>query len=95
MSGWVLEDLHGNHIRGANVIPGSKLDQSSYRGELGGLYAMILMVELLCKQYTITSGSIEISCDGLEALIKSFEDFHLLYKAVDYDILAAIRVKLE
>ena len=94
-SGWVLEDSLGHRIRGANVIPGSRLDQSSYRGELDGLYAMILMAEQLCLQYSIQSGSIEIGCDGLEALLKSFGDFNLPYNAVDYDMLVAIRVKLK
>ena len=94
-SAWVLEDPTGNRIMGANVIPGAILDQSSYRSKLGGIYAMILLVEQLCLQHHIESGSIEIGCDGLEALLKSFGDFNLPYKAVDYDLLAAIRVKLE
>ena len=80
---------------GTNVIPGSTMDQYSYCGELGDLYEMILMVELLCLHHKIDTGAIEIGRNGLKVLIKSFGDFHLPYTAVDYDLLAAIGVKLK
>jgi hypothetical protein len=34
---------------GLHVTPGRKDDQSDFRSEIGGIYAMAVVIELICK----------------------------------------------
>jgi hypothetical protein len=88
---WVILDRGSAHrLTGDLVVPGHPDDQNSYRSELAGLYAMILMVSNICCQYGLTEGAIEIGCDGQEALYRCFSpDFHPTPTDSHYDLLAA------
>jgi hypothetical protein len=35
---------------GLYVKPGRKYDQSAFRSEIGGIYAMAVSIELICKK---------------------------------------------
>ena len=60
-------------IPSLNIVPVYPDDQGAYRSKLAGLFAIVLLVNLLCSWAGITSDSIEVSCDGLSALNKAFD----------------------
>ncbi len=68
---WVLQGTK-SRCSGQVVCPGSASDQNSYRSEVSGLLAILLFVDLLAKFFSITTGSIEVACDGESALSKIF-----------------------
>lgn len=58
-------------------IQGESIFQDSYRGEIGGIFAAIVVIELLHKFSCITQATVEIGCDGQEALQNAFKKiFH-------------------
>jgi hypothetical protein len=66
---YVLEGkTAANRIVCALASPGISEDQSSFCSELAGLYGIIMMVQAICHQFRITSGGIEVGCNGLIAL---------------------------
>jgi hypothetical protein len=86
-----------NRIVGVLKVPGLPADQSSYRSELSGMYGIVVMVEVICTHFEITSGAIEAGCDGLSALRKAIgqgSHFDPDIKDSDYDMLSAIRKML-
>ena len=86
-----------NRLVAVNVIPGLTMDQSSYRSELAGLYGVVAMVQLICKQYMVTSRVIEVGCDSSSALNHVFgsgHHFEANVKQADYDLLSALRVMI-
>jgi hypothetical protein len=92
---YVLEgETASNRIVCALATPGIPEDQSSFCSELAGLYRIVMMVQAVCHQFGITSGGIEVGCDGLIALQRAFgEDFMVTpdIKDSDYDLLSATR----
>jgi hypothetical protein len=71
-------------------IPGEAMFQDSYRGELGGIFAAIVVTELLRKFSGILTANVEIGCDGQEALKNAFDNFPLHPGQSQYDLLSAI-----
>ncbi len=90
---WVVEGTDSNgRALGAVVVPGSAKDQSAYRSELAGLYSILVFVKQLCEFYQISSGSIELGCDGQSALDKAFNYVYLIrVEDANHDLLQAIR----
>jgi hypothetical protein len=43
---------------GLHVTPGRKDDQSAFRSGIGGVYAMEVEIELICKSFHISNGSV-------------------------------------
>jgi hypothetical protein len=86
---WCI-DHDGIFISGDAIAPGVEPDHSSFRSELMGIYAIMVVMNRICTYFHITTGTVTIGCDGLEALRKTF-----VYKLdVDdscFDLLAAIR----
>ena len=79
-------------LSGSCVVPGQAQDQSAYRSELSGLYAIAVMVEAVCKVFRIQSGSIEIGCDGISALRQATAETDLSNPHLSqFDLIAAIR----
>jgi hypothetical protein len=79
------------------ATPGILEDQSSFHSKLAGLYGIVMMVQAICHQFSITSGGIEVGCDGLIALQRAFgEGFKVTpdIKDSDYDLLSATRKML-
>jgi hypothetical protein len=95
-SAWIL----GGHnipdeIIGKNIVPGHSEDQSSFRSELSGLFGIASMVAVLCEQYDIQSGGVEVGCDGKEALRRCFEDdFSPSPSDAHFDLIVATRTML-
>ena len=92
---YVLEsDTSLNHLVAVKTVPGFTMDQSSYRSELAGLYGVVAMVHLICEQYKITSGEIEVGCDSSSVLNHVFGSGHYFdakIKQADYDLHSALR----
>jgi hypothetical protein len=81
-----------NRLESTLVLPGLPKDQSPYRSELGGLFGIVVLVHLICKVHNITSGSIEVGCDGQGALIQALEYAGDVDPSCQqFDIIAAIR----
>jgi hypothetical protein len=62
----------GISILGANVSPGHREDQNPYRSEIGGIFAVVVVVEALVKFHDISQGTIELACDCESGLILIF-----------------------
>jgi len=86
---WCI-DHNGIFISGDAIAPGVEPDHSSFRSKLMGIYAIMVVMNCICTYFHITTGTVMIRCDGLEALRKTF-----VYKLdVDdscFDLLAAIK----
>ena len=79
------------------VTPGEPSDQSSYRSELAGLFGVVTMVHIICEQFQITDGAIEVGCDcesALRHVSGTGPSFEARIKDPDYDLRSAIRKKL-
>jgi hypothetical protein len=58
---------------GLHVRPGRKDDQSDFRSEIGGTYAMAVEIELICKFFHISNGSVSVGSDCEAALYYIFD----------------------
>jgi hypothetical protein len=90
---WVLEGENSiGRIIGRVIAPGAESDQSAYRSELSGILAVMIMVKNLCLYHNITDGAVELACDGLSAIDKSFSYVSLLHiDEPNYDLITAIK----
>jgi hypothetical protein len=90
-SAFTIVDDHISSIIGLNVVPGHPEDQSAYRSELTGLYAIVLVADLLCSWADITTGAIEVGCNRLSTLNKAFDTWPLEPADPHFDMLSALR----
>jgi hypothetical protein len=58
---------------GLHVTPGRKDDQSSFRSEIGGIYAITVAIELICKFFHTSNGSVSFRIDYEAALYYIFD----------------------
>jgi hypothetical protein len=60
--------LHGNNpaycITACNAVSSTCKDACAYRGELGGIFGTLMMMEVLCRLHNITSGLATLGLDG-------------------------------
>ena len=92
-AGWILSTPEELEMEGSGLIPGTVLDHSAYRGELGGVLAQILVLSKIearhpgPKTYNIT-----IACDGESALYKSLTTHRSKLSSTDkaFDILTRV-----
>jgi hypothetical protein len=83
-------------ISGECITPGYAEDQSAYRSEASGLYAMATVISLVCEHYNIQQGTVELACDGKDALLDSMDPKRIIdSKKEHYDILMATRAVTE
>ena len=67
-AGWVISIPEtGHYVTATNSTPGQPDHHCSHRSELSGLIGVVRHLNVICKRYNITSGSIEVGCDGEEA----------------------------
>ena len=91
---WVIENESGTQrINGDCIIPGSPSDQSAYRSEIGGLYGLVIVVEMIKDMWNIQSGSIVLGCDGLNALQQALDvdGVNITSKQQQFDLLSGIQ----
>jgi hypothetical protein len=67
-SAFVIEAADSiQRIIGVNEVPGPLADGDSHRCELCGLFAIVLIINCLCKYHNIHAGHVTIQCDNEEA----------------------------
>ena len=95
-AGFVLQqwDQRTDRIIGANVTPGHQEDQNPYRSEIGGIFAVVVIVEALVTMHSIQQGTIELGCDCESALTVLFEHEYDTPSQPHHDMIHAIRTKL-
>ena len=76
------------------TVPGHAKEQSSYRGELGGILTAIVYTNKQCKENNITEGKCIMGCDNKGALAASFGWKTPNPNWVCFDIVSMIRYHL-
>ena len=73
-------------------MPGYSDEHDSYRSKLAGLYGIVRMTRLLMDIGGLNKAGIEIGCDGLSALERSFDlDFRKVSsKQAHFDLISGI-----
>lgn len=80
-----------DNSQGVNVVPGTDKDQSSYRSKRIGIYGVLAFIACVCKYHHITTGAIELGCDGEQALAAIFEPNHVTSSTKHFDIIIVAR----
>jgi hypothetical protein len=91
---WRLFDinLENQQWTGQLLVPGQSSNQSAFRSELAGLYLMLTIVHLLVEYYDVQSGTVELTCDGIQALEYVFDmDKSVTAANNSYDLIMAMR----
>ena len=69
---WVIEgDTQLNQAKGASQAFGASNNKDAYRGELYGIYCVLLSAKMICEFNNIQSGMITIACDCDGALLRA------------------------
>jgi len=94
MVAWILM-THKVRLEGVAMAPGNVEEQGSFHSELTGIYSIVHMVQHICTYYSITTGGIQISCDGLSALQQCFnQNLRFSPNSSHYDLILAIHNSL-
>ncbi len=83
-----------NRITGAHVTPGHSDDLNSYRSELGGILAIVVVTEAIATFYDIQNGIIELGCDCKSGITAIFEHEYDTPKQPHHDLIHDIRMKI-
>jgi hypothetical protein len=79
-----------------HVTPGRKDDQSAFRSEIGGNYNMAVAIELICKFFHISNGSVSFGSDREAALYFIFDQNKKTTATTNYfDMIMATRKVLD
>ena len=90
---WILVTPAGVEIEGAGIVPGTHYENSAYRGELGGLLALLTVLACIEKaRPPDTSYTVQICCDGESALHKAITTpkYKMSVSLKSFDILCQI-----
>jgi hypothetical protein len=85
-------------IQGDVISPGDSSIQEAYQSELAGLLGTVLLIEAIISYFDLSNSActIIIACDGLFALLNSFDTSRpITANKNHFDLLWAIRSKLE
>lgn len=86
------------HITGSSPVDSGEDDMESTRSEMTGVLAILLLLQVISEEYSITSGDFTIYCDNKEAInIKQEHPFLLSYVRFcsnNYDLKQEIRHQL-
>jgi hypothetical protein len=81
---------------GLHVTPGRKDDQSASRSAIGGIYAMAVAIELICKFFHISNGSASFGSSCQAALYYIFDQNKKATATTNYfDLIMATRKVLD
>jgi hypothetical protein len=69
-------------------------DQNPYRAEIGGIFAIVVVVEALAQVYDIQHGTIELGCDCTSGLTAVFEHEYDSPSQPHHNLIHEIRKKL-
>ena len=71
---WIIENGKGTDmIVGIIDVPGYEDEYDAYRSEITGLYGIVAAVGMLEKIGNIEGSHVEVECDGMSVLHRSFE----------------------
>ena len=90
---WIIVFARGIEAAGGGIVPGPEQHNSSYRAELGGLYAQLAVLRAFEMSGYHTHGNVvTIACDGKSALFKSLviSRPHFSSRHKCYDIISRI-----
>jgi hypothetical protein len=92
-SGFLLEGPAGEEgrIYGTNAVRGARLDQDSYRGELGGIVGVLQVIKGIVQVHQVTRGKIRLGLDGKGALDQAGLSEPVRPSDRSFDLLAEIR----
>ena len=88
----LTNSVTGEKLTAATRVPGHPTDQSAYRSELAGLYAMLRIVEVLCFHSSLLAGSVDLASDNLSAIDKLQFNRPVVPSDDHFDLLRAIQV---
>ena len=72
--GWIIYVSPSLFLEGCGCVPGSPADDSSYKGKLGGLLAILSWLTLLESHFPPSqSYPFLIGCDGDSALVQAID----------------------
>lgn len=96
-AGWIIEDSSQIYqVTGKVSCPGDPTVQCSHRSELIGILGGIMHVNDICRRFNVTTGTIEMGCDG-EGAVKAakvrFETIKTSRK--HFDIIASINTAIK
>jgi hypothetical protein len=95
-SGYIISTASGSSfIQGVNRTPGPLKDGDSYRAELSGLYALLLLGNTLAKAYNFTNGRCVIACDNDAAIRVCKPGFKPDPSKDCFDLINAIYILLQ
>ena len=90
-SAFVLEGRDStNRIQGVNPVPGPLTDGDSYRCELAGIYASVLLSDRIAKYHHLGHGSALMLCDNISALKVFDPDFVPNPHGASFDLVSAV-----
>jgi hypothetical protein len=95
-SAFLLEGSAGGsgRIYGTNRVPGQRMDQDSYREELGGILGVLHTAHCIAMIHGVRSGCIRLGLDGEEAMKQAAIVGPIHPKMRSFDLLAEIRSSL-
>jgi hypothetical protein len=95
-AGFVIQREHHQEgrILGANVTPGHSADQNPYRSEIGGIFAVIVIIEALVQFHDIEHGTIELACDCKSGLTSIFSHQYDTPSQPHHDLIHEIRIRI-
>ena len=67
---------------------------SAYRAELGGILAVVLMVQVICRRWDLHEGQVVIGCDCEPALWNVFGDGEVSTKMSGFNLIRIIRKEM-
>jgi hypothetical protein len=93
----IMEDTNeAEQWAGLHVKPGRKDDHSAFRSEIGGIYAIAVVIELTCKFLHISNGSVSSGSDCKAALYYIFDRNKKATATTDsFDLIMATRKVLD
>ena len=94
-AGFPLEIPEENKYRVYNRIPGDATNQSSYRSELCGILAQILMILAITRLQGIHKGTVTMGCDNEPALWAAFGSQPPTAGDSSFDLINVIRYQLK
>jgi hypothetical protein len=70
----IMEDTNeAEQWEGLHVTPGRKDDKPPFRSEIGGIYAMAVVIKLICKFFHVSNGVVSFGSDCQAALDYIFD----------------------
>jgi hypothetical protein len=83
-----------SRVTGAHVTPGHPEEINPYRSELGGILAIVIIVDAIASFHDIQEGTIELGCDCKSGITAIFTHIYDTPKQPHHDLIHKIRQKI-